>query len=195
MAFRAPPAVAAFRHHVAREGFEVVTVRAEGDGWRVAGACSAVEEGVAWAVAYEVELDGGWRTRRARVEGRSAAGRRERVLLSDGAGRWTVDGVRMALLDGCPDVDLEASAATNAFPVRRLALAVGESADAPAAYVRAADLGLERLEQRYVRLEDDGPGERYDYDSPGHAYRAVLAYAEDGLVGDYPGLAERVAVR
>ncbi len=195
MAFAAPPAIAAFRHHTAREGFEVVTLHADGDGVRVAGSCSGVEEGVAWVVAYELELDAGWRTRRARVEGRSGAGRRVRVLEADGAGGWTVDGVAAPELEGCPDVDLEASACTNAFPVRRLALAVGEGADAPAAYVRAADLGVQRLAQHYHRLPDDGPGERHDYRSPEHDFRAVLAYDADGLVGEYPGLATRVAAR
>jgi uncharacterized protein len=37
------------------------------------------------------------------------------------------------------------------FPARRLELAVGRHADAPAAYVRAEDLRVERLEQRYLR--------------------------------------------
>jgi hypothetical protein len=195
VAFAAPPAVAAFRHHTAREGFEVVTLRAERDGWHVAGSCSAVEDGVAWTVTYEIELDGTWRTRRAVVAGRTAAGPRRRVLEADGAEGWTVDGVAVRELAGCPDVDLEASACTNAFPVRRLALAVGEGADAPAAYVRAEDLGVQRLQQRYVRLPGDGPGERHDYSSPEHGFRAVLAYDPDGLVGEYPGLATRVAAR
>jgi hypothetical protein len=58
-------------------------------------------------------------------------------------------------------VDFESSALTNAFPVHRLELQVGEEADAPAAYVRALDLSVERLDQRYVRLDDDGSRQRY----------------------------------
>jgi hypothetical protein len=93
---------------------------------------------------------------------------------------------------GCLDVDLEGSAFTNAFPVHRLGLNVGEQADAPAAYVRANDLRVERLEQSYARLPDDGDRSRYDYASPAFDFRAELVYDRFGLVLDYPGIAVRV---
>src|SRR5947209_2700147 len=102
-------------------------------------------------------------TRRAQVAGRSAAGTRERTLETDGAGRWRVDGVLAPQLDGCLDVDLESSCLTNAFPVHRLDLAVGQRAQAPAAYVRALDLTVDRLEQLYVRLDDADGCQRYRY--------------------------------
>jgi len=156
--FGPSPPVAAFRHRDAREGFEVVCLRPDGDGWRVAGQTAAVEDGVPWAVAYDVLLDAAWRTRRARVIGLGASGGRVRMLECDPDGRWRVDGAPAPALHGCADVDLEASACTNAFPVRRLALEVGAGADAPAAYVRAAGLAVERLEQRYARLEDGDGG-------------------------------------
>jgi uncharacterized protein len=187
------PATAAWRHHEARDGFEVVFLRADGDGYRIAGHTAAVEDGEAWAVEYDIRVDGSWRTRCARVRGRSAGSRRERTLEADGAGGWLVDGAPVADLDGCLDVDLESSSLTNAFPVQRLALAVGEAADAPAAYVRAGDLAVARLEQRYVRLADGERGQRFDYTSPAFDFRAVLAYDEHGLALDYPGIAVRIA--
>jgi hypothetical protein len=92
-----------------------------------------------------------------------------------------------ARLDGCLDVDLESSALTNAFPVHRLGLDVGERADTPAAYVRALDLSVERLEQSYVRLDDDDGGRRrYHYAAPGFAFECELTYDDSGLVLDYP---------
>jgi len=116
------------------------------------------------------------------------------VLEADGGGRWTVDGRPRPDLDGCLDVDLESSSFTNAFPVHNLGLAVDEGAEAPAAYVRALDLGVERLEQRYVRLDDSAAsGPRYDYTSPAFAFRCELAYDASGLVLDYPGIATRRA--
>jgi hypothetical protein len=115
------------------------------------------------------------------------------VLEADGAGRWTVSGARAPGVDGCLDVDLEASSLTNAFPVHRLGLEVGQQADAPAAYVRALDLNVERLEQRYTRKPDDGKHQRYDYISPAFRFEAELVYDETGLVIDYPGIAVRAA--
>lgn len=96
-------------------------------------------------------------------------------------------------LDGCLDVDLESSSCTNAFPVHRLGLRVGQGSEAPAAWVRALDLSVERLEQRYVRLDDDGPRTRYDYTAPDLGFTSRLVYDESGLVLEYPGIAVRVA--
>jgi hypothetical protein len=99
----------------------------------------------------------------------------------------------MPQLTGCLDVDLEASACTNAFPVHRLGLEVGQAADAPAVYVRARDLSVERLEQSYKRLPNDGEHSRYHYVAPTFNFRAVLVYDVFGLVLDYPGIAVRTA--
>jgi hypothetical protein len=91
------------------------------------------------------------------------------------------------------DVDLEASALTNAFPVHRLGLEVGQTAQAPAAYVRAVDVSVQRLEQRYRRLDDDEVGQRYRYGAPEFEFECELRYDESGLVLDYPGIAIRAA--
>ena len=97
------------------------------------------------------------------------------------------------MLDGCVDVDLEASACTNALPVNRLALDVGRQAEAPAAWVRASGLRLERLEQTYTRLPDDDARVRYDYAAPELEFRTTIAFDAFGLVLEYPGIAVRVA--
>lgn len=185
------PRTAAWQHVDARAGFEVVTFGATAIGHRVEGCTTAVEDGAAWIVDYQLHLDSMTTTRRAEVRTRTAAGPAAITVEADGAGRWWVDGERAEQLDGCLDIDLESSAMTNAFPVRRLGLAVGQRAEAPAAYVRAIDLVVERLEQTYVRLPDDGPRQRYDYASPAFDFTAILVYDESGLVLDYPGIATR----
>jgi hypothetical protein len=144
-------------------------------------------------VRYEIAIDRDGRSREARVQCRHEGGSAAVRLEGDGRGAWLVDGAPAAHLDGCLDVDLEASAFTNAFPVRRLTLALGERAEAPAAYVRAPGLQVERLEQTYARLPDADGRARYDYASPDHGFAAVLAFDGHGLVLDYPGIAVRVA--
>ncbi len=188
--FSDPPPVAAWQHRGAQDGFEVVFIAAA-DGYRVEGHSTGVEEGVVWAIEYAIELNPNWVTQSALVKGHSAAGRHEVSLEADGNGGWTVDGGPAPELDGCPDVDLEASSFTNAFPVHRLALEVGDGADAPAAYVRAPDLRIERLEQRYERLPDDGDRRRYHYASPADDFEAEIVYDAAGLAIDYPGIAVR----
>jgi hypothetical protein len=187
------PATAAWRHLDVRDGFEVLFLRRETDGYRLDGHSTGVEDGEAWGVRYTLTLDTSWATRSAHIVGRSAVGAHEVRLEGNGAGGWRVDGRPAPQLGGCLDVDLEASAGTNALPAHRLGLDVGQGADAPAAWVRVPDLRVERLEQRYVRLEDDAEHARYDYAAPDLGFEAVLVYDRFGLVLDYPGIAVRVA--
>ena len=187
------PSTAAWRHLDARLGFEVLFIRHERGCLRLEGHSTAVEEDEAWAIRYELTLDERWVTRSAHVVARSVLGVQEVRLEADGAGVWQIDGKAAAWLDGCLDVDLEASASTNALPIHRLGLSVGARADAPAAYVRAPTLRVERLEQTYARLPDDGENARYEYVAPAFDFSAVLTYDRFGFVLDYPGIAVRVA--
>jgi hypothetical protein len=185
------PSFAAWRHVGARNGFEVAFLEARDGGLRVEGHTAAVEDGEPFAVRFRIELDECWRTRSAQVSGQSRHRSREVTLAGDGAGSWLEDGRSAPHLDGCLDVDLESSALTNAFPMNRLGLGPGDGAEAPAAYVRALDLRVERLEQRYVRVDDGGGLRRYEYTAPAFDFRCELVYDEAGLVLDYPGIATR----
>ena len=191
MPFVALPATAAWRHRDARSGFEVVYFHLLDDGVLIEGCTTAIEGGRTWAVDYSITLDKNWTTRRARISGRSASGLRWVVLESNGAGHWLVDGEVAPHLDGCLDLDLESSAMTNALPVRRVGLPVGGRADAPAAYVRALDLAVERLDQTYERITNENSHQRYEYAAPAFEFACRLVYDESGLVIDYPGIAVR----
>jgi uncharacterized protein len=183
--------VAAWEHRGARQGFEVAYFGPHSASHLV-GCTTAIEADEAFVVDYDIELDAQWYTRSARVVSRSSGGRSTAIIEADGRGQWTVNGSSARHLDGCLDIDLESSALTNAFPVGRLQLAPGDEADAPAAYVRALDASVGRLEQRYRRLDDEGSRSRYDYYSSTFDFRCDLAYDGSGLVVDYPGIARRV---
>jgi hypothetical protein len=143
-------------------------------------------------VTYSIQLDAAWATRSARVAARTTRGLHQTLLESDGSGHWRIDGDAARHLDGCMDIDLESSAMTNTLPVHRLHLPAGAEAAAPAAYVRAASLTVERLEQTYVRITSEAPQQRYDYAAPAFGFTGRLVYDESGLVLSYPGIAVRV---
>src|SRR6476469_7091133 len=80
------------------------------------------------AVSYKVVCDRTWRTKSADVNG-WIGGRPVSMRSSrDMHGRWIVNGVPTPSLDGCDDIDLSFSPATNALAIRRLDLKVGERA-------------------------------------------------------------------
>jgi uncharacterized protein len=191
MAWAALPETAAWTHREARSGFEVAWFAKTDGGAQLTGCTTAIEDGWTWAVDYEIRVDDSWCTRRARVRGRSASGERTVVLTTDGHGHWRVDGEPAPQLDGCLDIDLESSAMTNALPVHRFALRPGDRADSPAAYVRASDLTVQRLEQEYVRV--DASGFSYDYTSRAFDFSCRLVYDDAGLALEYPGIAVRFA--
>ena len=143
-------------------------------------------DGASCAVAYRVACDDAWRTVSADVDGWLGDATVSMRIRRDGSGRWTVNGTPVPSLDGCDDVDLAVTPATNALPIRRLGLKVGEKADVPAAWWNPPSIGLTRLEQTYERI---GPS-TYRYTSGHGAFETVLVVRHDGLVTRYPGLWE-----
>ncbi len=185
------PTFAAWRHVSVRDGFEVMFAHSLATGTRLRGHTTAAEGGVAWTVGYLIETDAVGRTTRAEVDLRGAEGDRTLVLERTAEGRWLVDGRLESLLDGCVDVDLESSAVTNTLPVHRLGLVRGVRHDVPAAYVRAGDLRVQRLDQTYQLVDERTDGFSVAYASPMFGFACQLEYDAAGLVVEYPGLASR----
>ena len=123
-------------------------------------------------------------TRRCALHGYVGAVAVVLQLERSAAGTWTVDGTRATHLDGCDDIDLGFTPATNLLPIRRLDLKVGDSAPVRAAWVRFPELSTEVLDQVYARLGT----ERYLYTSAGGSFRRELTVDEAGFVLDYPEL-------
>ena len=113
-----------------------------------------------------LELGDARRTHRGSIGARRARIRLDRTQPAV-ASRWQTDGPAHRVFRRRS----RASACTNALPVNRLKLEVGQTADAPAVYVRARDLQVERLEQRYERLPNAGERERYEYIAPSFDFR------------------------
>ena len=178
------PQFAAWRFVDTVDGFEIVYT-AQGE---LRGHTSAVEDSKPYAVHYHIRFDDQWRTREAHVSTDTVAGTLEVKLASDGAGNWTVNDQPRRELDGLVDIDLEASACTNTFPVHRLHFPVDETVRAPAVYVQALDLTVRRLDQTYRRID----ARRFHYTSEG-GFEAVLRYDASSLIVDYPGIAMRFA--
>ncbi len=92
-------------------------------------------------------------------------------------------------LSECVDLDLGFTPATNLFQLRRLALAEGQIAEVPVAWLDVAAGTLDVLSQRYERRTEA----TFWYAAPRFAYAALLEVNSVGLVRRYPGLWEMEA--
>jgi uncharacterized protein len=158
-------------------------------GWQLCGTAVFRQARRTCALRYDVMVDRAFRTRRASVTG--WAGRDEvdlRVRAAAGR-RWHVNGAPQPGLEGCFDIDLGFTPATNLLAIRRLALKVGEHAEAPAAWLAFPTLRLRTLPQRYERIARN----EYAYQAPSVGYSGSLQVSRDGAVTHYPGLFEMVA--
>jgi hypothetical protein len=168
------------------EGLEHLVLTETADGI-VAEAVVIVPPGEGFAARYRIVCGPDWRVRGVEA---GIVGLERRVLLeSDGRGNWTRDGVPVPELAGALEPDLSITPFSNTFPVRRLNLAKGESADIVTAYVNFPDLAVSAHPQRYTCLV---PGRLYRYESRDSDFCRDIETDEDGLVVNYPGLFRRI---
>jgi hypothetical protein len=171
------------------EGHDACRLIDDGDGWTLCGqACFLEQGGLLCGLAYDIRCARDWTTRSAQVSGFLDRSPLDWRVERSESGQWTVDGKRQPSLDGLIDVDLGFTPATNLIAIRRSALAIGELASTPAGWFAFPELRMDRMEQTYLRLDDD----RYDY--TGIDYHAVLTVSPPGFVTDYPGLWTAVAL-
>lgn len=166
------------------EGHDACQLRATGGGWRLEGHALFLQDGEPCSLAYSVDCDARWRTRAARVDGFLGAQTLSYAIERLAGDRWMLNRTGQTEVVGLVGVDLGFTPATNLLAIRRLGLAVGAAAPAPAAYLAFPEVRLSRLEQTYRRLDEA----RYAYAAPVFGYDAVLTVSPAGFVLDYPGL-------
>jgi hypothetical protein len=157
--------------------------------WLLKGtAIAALDETDPILVHYEVECNEGWHTRN--VEVHCAHGTTHHCLtLSANSGIWVRAGQALPQVQGCVDVDIAITPATNTLPIRRLGLAPGASQDVTAAWIKIPELTLQPLVQRYTNIDNH----RYHYQSANH-FSADLEVDEQGMVVRYADLWQRLAI-
>jgi hypothetical protein len=169
-------------------GREEARVERTGNGWRLTGQLEVEESGLATRLHYAIDCDDEWRTRSATIDGTVNGAPIRFALVADGDGHWMRDGKLLSEVAGALDVDLGFTPATNTLPIRRLALAVGESAPVRSCWLRFPELRLEPLEQTYTRESEQAF--RYQALVDGEPFMARLDTDAHGRVLRYQGLWE-----
>ncbi len=157
-------------------------------GFTANGLVLAVKKNIAYRIRYTVSCDVAWHVREVRVELLDNQVS-EVHLKSDGKGHWTTNGhERVALLDGCIDVDISATPFTNTVAIQRLGLAVGEVAEISVAYINVPTMQVTAVTQRYTYVESNDDGEHYQYAGYPSGYQAELVVDRNKFVITYPEL-------
>ena len=154
------------------------------DGWRLRGTTAFREEGDLHALAYAVECDADWRAWRGSVRGWRGTREVDLVVERTARGAWTLGGAEVPGLEACVDLDFGITPATNLQQLRRMSLAVGESADITVAWLDGTRGEVVGLPQHYERRSEHA----YWYESPQGGYEAMLELAPSGFVRHYPRL-------
>jgi hypothetical protein len=150
------------------------------DGVQLTGRVALALEEAPCFIAYDVGLDREWCPRYADVTVTTPGTTRSIRLRSAAPRRWELDGAAAPELDGCTDLDLGFTPATNTVPIRRLNLAVGEARTITAAWLRFPELVVVPDTQTYTRVA----GERWRYEAGDYSFELVTD-GRSGLVLQY----------
>ncbi len=152
-------------------------------GWRLEGTAVFRHENSPARLTYHVVCDRAWHAQQGHVQGWLGAEAVESHIARTSAGVWALNGVVVAAVGSCINLDFGFTPATNLPQLRRLALEVAQAADAPAVWLDVPAGALTRLPQRYERRTEA----TYWYESPSVPYAALLEIAPTGFIRQYPG--------
>lgn len=167
-------------------GHDACRLERNATAWQLDGAAVfRLEDGRIGQLNYRVRCDLHWHTQWGTVRGWLGGAPVDLSISRDARGHWKLNDEPVTDLSHCLDLDLGFTPATNLLQLRRLGLAKGEGADAPAAWLDLDGGGvLSELAQRYERRSDT----EYAYEARRFDYAATLSVTEDGFVRDYPRL-------
>lgn len=167
-------------------GHDACRLEQRNGGWHLKGTAVFRHEAVPARLSYHVTCAPDWTTREGRVSGWLGTQTVELGLARTPEGVWTLNGTVLAGLADCVDLDLGFTPATNLLPIRRLGLAMGEAANAPAAWLDVAAGTVAALPQRYERRDSAA----YWYGASSVGYAELLEITAMGFVRRYPRLWE-----
>jgi uncharacterized protein len=170
-----------------RPGRDAASLQSSGDGWLLRGAAAFDHDGGSAAVAYQVEVDARWETKRGLISGFLGDQPIQHEIRRDDQ-VWRLNGVAVEGLEHLVDLDYGFTPATNLLQLSRLALEPSQQTEVPVVWFDLDSASLVELPQTYQRCSEAS----YWYEAPTVPYRALLEIAPNGFVQSYPELWRRV---
>ena len=177
-----------WRRALDNQSFEICRFICSRTGLQLNGTILAAHEGQPIEICYQISCDSDWRTREVAVQQRYGLVE-SNLKLSANDKTWNrADQGLLPELAACIDVDIELTPATNALPINRLDLAVGNSAEIQAAWIRLPALAVVAARQRYDRLSEN----TYRYTSLASGFQAEVEVDKYGLPLRYGNIWEQI---
>lgn len=134
---------------------------------------------------YEIACRPDWSTKYVKI---FQDNHHQLTLMGDGKGNWQ-DNHNQAIkeLEGCVDIDFQATPSTNILPVRRLHAKAKQRRQIRVVYMTFPELHYYPVEQFYTKLNN----EEWLFEQPEDNFSATIKVDENGFVTDYPGLFKR----
>lgn len=129
-----------------REDFTLV---AGAGGYEMGGTTLIMHDDVRVEINYRVEVASDWSTRIATIDIAALALNHQVAVPKPGI--WLINGERRTDLDGCSDIDLGWTPATNTIPIRRLQLEGRDSTTIRAAWLKWSELQFMASDQSYTK--------------------------------------------
>jgi uncharacterized protein len=169
--------------------YEYCALKDAEQGFQIEGVVVTVVEEKPVRIAYQIVLDQNGLTRLVEVDAVGELVEQHLRLVVDEQRNWHWNGKELPECRGFSDVDLGFSPSTNALPIRRLNLNIGESQTLTVTWVRFPEFDVVAFPQRYTRLGTN----RYLFESLLSDFKAELVVDELGMVQQYGNYWESVA--
>lgn len=165
-------------------GHDACCIQQTAGGWCIEGMAVFQSNKKPARFVYQVICDDAWQTQRALIHGAVGDEELQADIVRSARGRWKLNGVPQPQLDGCDDLDIAFTPATNTIPIRKLSLRTADTAIVRAAWLNIEDNEFSVLEQSYTKVSRS----EYAYHAPRFNFRAKLTVNASGIVTNYPKL-------
>ncbi len=165
-------------------GHELCRLFFKNSHWNLTGTTIFLNKNEPCLLNYFVICNSDWKTRSGRVNGWIGDDTIKKEFSVDSSQIWRINGIKNEEVQGCIDLDLAFSPATNLLPIRRLDLEIGQEATVRAAWLHFPSFTFEPLEQLYRRIDEV----TYHYEILDGSFEAELKVDAAGFISIYPNL-------
>ncbi|MDR2037132.1 MAG: putative glycolipid-binding domain-containing protein [Bacteroidales bacterium] len=163
------------------ESLEYCLINTVPEGFEINSVVFGKSEGNVFEYEYQIKLSPKWITMSFLINN-LLCNDEPFSMISDGKGKWRINGEQLNEYSGCMDIDISLSPFTNSLPINRLKIDNAADKEINALYIDILNRRISLVHQRYTRIGHF----RYLYENLNNNYQAYLHVDDSGIIIDYP---------